>query len=93
MSEQRDGERLEMFGALQIAEVVGQIGFIARREKRRHQNQVGNALGDRGQRRVLGIREDEVGTHRISDELLDDGGLSGIRLEGQNERHRLMSSP
>ena len=82
-----------MFRTLQIAKMVGQVRFIPRRQQRGDQDQIGHTIGERGQRRVLRVGEDEVGPHAIPDDLSDDGGLLGIRLERQDERHRSTSSP
>ena len=42
---------------------------------------------DRGNRRVARVDDNELGMHAVTDDPLEDGGLSHVGLQGEDERH------
>ena len=91
--EQRDGERLEVLGAVEMAQLIRELLLVARREQRRDEDDVGHTLGDRGDGAVLGIGEHEVRAHPVAHDLPENRRLFRVGLERQDERHAATSSP
>ena len=76
-----------MLGVLEIAKVIGEVSLVARRQQRGHQDQVGHTVGDRGDRRVLRIGEDELRPDPILHDLPQRCRLFRIGFQRQDERH------
>ena len=75
-----------MFRAGERAQVRNDLAFIARREQRGEQNDVGDARIDGGNRGVARLDEDELRVDTIADHAFEDRGLAQIGLQGKNER-------
>jgi hypothetical protein len=73
--QQGNGERLRVFGAVEFADQIGDLGFVARRDQRGQQDQVGYRRADGGQRGVLRLGEDEVRADAIGDHQFECRGL------------------
>ncbi len=85
-SELRNRVRLEMFGAFERAEKGDQFLFVARGHQRGDQDDVGDALGDGGRCRIARVDVDEIRADLVTDDSLEDCGLTTVRFNRQNER-------
>jgi hypothetical protein len=83
----RDRMGLYVMGARKRAQVSEQLLLVAGRQQRSEQDHVRNASRDGGERRILGVYDDEVGAHVLANDPLQNGCLPDVGLDDQNQRH------
>ena len=75
--------RLHVLGPLDETQVLQQVLFIARREQRRQQNDVGHPRRDRGDRGVAGVDDLELRIDFVANEVAEQRRLLVIWIRGQ----------
>ena len=71
------------------AQVGDELLLVARREQRGEEDDVGDPRGQRRHRRVARIDQDEIRADLLANDALEDGGLTVVRLDSEDERQGL----
>ncbi len=87
--ELRNGVRLDVMRAGERAQVSDQLLFVARRQERGEQDDVGNPGRQLGDGRVARVDEDQLRADQFPDNALEDSGLAVVRLDREHERQGL----
>ena len=87
--ELRDGVRLDVVRAGERAQVADELLFVARRQQRGEEDDVGNPGRQRRDGGVARIDQDEVRADLFANDALEDGGLAVVRLDREDERQCL----
>ena len=72
---------LQVPGPVERAEMRDQLVFVARRQQRRHQDDVGDLLVDRGDGRIARLDQQQVGAHELAHDAREDGALTNVGLD------------
>ena len=79
---------LHVLGAVSVPQVRDDLGFVARRQQRGQQDDVGHSRVTAGNGRVARVDDDQLGMDAVADDPLEDRGLPQVRLEGEDRAAR-----
>jgi hypothetical protein len=74
-----------MLGVFKLPKVIAEIGFIARRQKRADQDEVGNAGAQRAKCGVLAVRQNALRADALAQHTFHHASLHGVRLDDEHE--------
>ena len=87
MLEQRNRDHLEVASSRRRAQVGRQRRFVARRQERGEENQLGNTPLEDRERSVPRLDQHQVDAGQAADGAPDGVGLRGVWFDGENQRH------
>jgi hypothetical protein len=72
---------LEVFGAVETAQVRDELVFVAGGEQGRDEQHVRHPVGDGRDCRLAGLDQDKLRSHQLADDPPEDSPLACVRLD------------
>src|SRR5258705_7553083 len=79
-------------GGPKRAQVIREDGLVQVGQERCCQNDVGDAVGERGDRAIAGFRHDELGVQMVTRHQRELRGVTGVGFNNQDEGHSYVRS-